>query len=169
MLRSLVFSTVIVLGLCWTTTRAQGAAWPTEQGVYTSSNAKQIPAFPTKLAGFQPRPGEDYFGENFRSTGTVTVDEDDDWQFIEDFPYSGIDCIAGVYTLRWQLSDPAVKIRTAIENPGNKPPPPMPTGSFGYMYGSSCTQPRFKFVSSTGKNKATSIDVLYEIRFWKTA
>ena len=147
---------------------AQSGSWPKEQGVYTAATAKQIPAFPAKLAGFQPRPGEDYFGETFPSTGTVTVAEDDDWEFIEDFSYSGIDCIAGVYTLRWQLSDPAVTIRTAIENPRDKPPPPMPTGSFGYMYGSSCTQPRFKFVSSTGKNKAISVVVQYEIKFWKT-
>ncbi len=168
MLRNLVLLVVNVIA-CSTIVLAMGPAWPKEQGVYTAATAKQIPGFPTKLVGFQPRTGEDYFGETFASTGMVTVGEDDDWEFIEDFPYSGIDCIAGVYTLRWQLSDPAVKIQTTIENPGNKPPPPMATGSFGYMYGSSCTQPRFRFVSSTGKNKANSADVSYEVRFWKTA
>ncbi len=163
---SIVIVLLLTAGMSAT---AFGDSWPKEQGVYTAITFEKVPAFPVKLAGYRALDGEDFFGEDVQLSGVMTVDDGAGWQMIDEFPSSSIDCIAGAYMVRWQVSDPYVTVQSAIDNPRDTPPPPIKTGSFGYMYGSSCTEPRFKFAASKGKTKAESVDIKYELKFWKTA
>jgi hypothetical protein len=43
------------------------------------------------------------------------------------------------------------------------------TGSFGYMFGTNCEQPLFKFASTVKGNKSNLVDIYYELKFWQAA
>jgi len=45
----------------------------------------------------------------------------------------------------------------------------MKIGSFGYMSGTNCEQPMFKFSGAVNGDKSTLVDVYYELKFWQAA
>jgi len=72
--------------------------------------------------------------------------------------------------LRWRSANPAVRISTGIaNNTYDQGISEVKTGAYGYMYGSNCDQPYFKFANTTSGNESTLVDIYYEIKFWQAA
>ena len=70
--------------------------------------------------------------------------------------------------IRWRLSDPNVRVQSSVRFTKDTSAT-MKTGSFGYMSGTNCEQPMFKFAGTVNGNKSTLVDVYYELKFWQAA
>jgi hypothetical protein len=152
--------------------------WPRKAGVYLANSSETIPAFPSSLRGYRSEPGMDFWGKPFTTRGTIRVFQDKGWQSIWQFPSTMNGCSAGVFMLRWRSGDAGIPVQSST---GTSPDAPgdAKTGSFGYMTGSNCEEPLFKFTDHLdrakypevvrGQRVSYLVDVHYELKFWQAA
>lgn len=141
-------------------------SWPKDKGEYIATSSEGIPAFPRTLSGYRSENGKDFWDKPFPSRGTVRIFQGNDWQGLPSFPNTMNGCSSGVFMIRWRSSDPNVRVQSSVRYSKNTSGT-MKDGSFGYMSGTNCEQPMFKF-GSTG-DKSTLVDVYYELKFWQAA
>ena len=142
-------------------------AWPEEHGEYIATSSETIPHFPETLSGFRPaEENKDFWNRPFPVQGLIRLFEGDDWQGIPKFPNTMNDCSDGFFMIRWRSSDPNVGVRSSVRY-SSKSKAKEKTGIFGYMSGTNCEQPMFKFGDAV--NEATLVDVYYELKFWQAA
>jgi len=144
-------------------------AWPKQEGVYIATSSERIPLFPRKLSGYRSENDKDFWNKPFPSRGSMRVFEGGDWEGLQNFPNTMNGCAAGVFIIRWRLSDPEVRVQSSARFSSTDTPATMKTGTFGYMSGSNCEQPMFKFAGTVSGNKSTLVDVYYELKFWQAA
>ena len=70
--------------------------------------------------------------------------------------------------IRWRLSNPNVLVQSSVRY-SKDVKAEMKAGSFGYMSGTNCEQPMFKFAGARNFDKSTLVDVYYELKFWQAA
>lgn len=144
--------------------------WPQALGVYIARSSEEIPLFPSALSGFRSEDGKDFWGRPFSSTGTIRVFQGNDWEGIWKFPNTMNGCSSGVFMIRWRSADVNVGIQASAANNAvvaarSQPKPQV----FGYMSGTNCEQPMFKFPDGPNRDGATLVDVYYELKFWQAA
>jgi hypothetical protein len=139
--------------------------WPKNKGLYLAASSETIPVFPRALSGFRSENNKDFWDHTFTCRGSIRVFEGKGWTGVPDFPATMNGCSHGVFMIRWRSSLPiesALGFHELTVSSGPK------RGAFGYMYGTNCDQPMFKFVSTAG-NRSTLTDVFYELKFWQAA
>jgi hypothetical protein len=142
--------------------------WPKNLGAYIAMTSEGIPLFPSTLSGFRSEDGKDFWNKPFPTKGSIRIFQGKDWDGIRKFPNTVNGCSSGVFMIRWRSADPNVRIKTSATNNAavasrsrTKP------GVFGYMSGTNCDQPLFKFGESS--DGATLVDVYFELKFWQAA
>ena len=128
-------------------------AWPEQKGVYVSTSGEAIPNFPSTLSGYRSEDNEDFWNKPFPIRGSIRLFGGNDWQAIPKFPNTMNGCSAGVFMIRWRSADPDVRVRASVRyssesKAGEK------IGIFGYMSGTNCEQPMFKFAETLNRSKA---------------
>lgn len=142
--------------------------WPKKRGVYTATSSETIPVFPRALSGFRSKNNKDFWDHTFACRGSIRIFEGGGWTGIPDFPSTTNGCSHGVFMIRWrsglpiQSAEGVYEFREFSASSGPK------TGTFGYMYGTNCDQPMFKFAGTSG-NRSNLTDVFYELKFWQAA
>lgn len=135
-----------------------------KEGVNIVSSSEAIPAFPSSLSGYRVvEHNKDYYGNSFEWNGWIRVFASNDWEGIYEFPHTMNGCSHGVYMIRWRTFSPDCQIDTKVTYP--HPQSVIKRGSFGYIMGSNCDEPLFKFATSN----SSYIDIFYEISFWNAA
>jgi hypothetical protein len=140
--------------------------WPQTMGEFRAMSRDRIPVFPRALSGYVSEPGKDFAGKPYPIRGSVRVEDGSEWKGLRHFPRAKNGCSFGVFMLRWRLSDPAIRVYSTIDNP-TKSTPNVATGAYGYMYGTMCDKPQFKFANATKPNWSNRVDVFYELKFWE--
>lgn len=140
--------------------------WPNEQGVYIAETTEAIPSFPGILSGYRSEGNRDFWNKPFPIEGSIRVFDGGDWTGIWKFPSTMNGCSSGVFMIRWRSADPSVRIRASVRHSSTSDGDEK-TGTFGYMSGSNCEQPMFKFGES--RHDGTLVDVYYELKFWRAA
>ena len=138
---------------------SQGGSWPSDLGTYRTSSSAGIPAFPKRLEGFRPR------GD--AQSGIIRVFEGKGWTGIHEFEVGANGCSHSMMMVRWRSAN-AITIQTSTAGSHiDESAPDAPASTHGYMFGSRCDQPAFKF----GKTEGTStlVDVFYEVQHWDAA
>ena len=157
-----VMLTAFSAGLSSPTARSP---WPKKRGVYTATSSETSPLFPLALSGYRSENNKDFWDHTFASKGSIRIFEGGGWTGIPDFPATMSGCSHGVFMVRWRTGLPiesALGFHERTVSTGPK------TGAFGYMYGTNCEQPMFRFVRTAG-NSSTLTDVFYELKFWQAA
>lgn len=147
--------------------------WTKNGGVNIAASSAAIPAFPRLLSGFRPAgKSKDYWdnelSEDFKLKGTIRVHEGGDWDGIYEFPYTMNSCSAGVFMIRWRSANPDVLVESTVAH-SPETASRGKTGKFGYMYGTNCEQPLFKFGRALNGNESNLVDIYYELKFWQAA
>jgi hypothetical protein len=142
--------------------------WPQQMGEYIATSSQDIPFFPGTLSGYRSEDGRDFWGNPFPSRGTIRIFQGDDWQGLMDFPNTMNGCSAGVFMIRWRLSDSGVLVQSSVRH-SSKVGDSIKSGAFGYMWGTNCEQPMFKFAGTINNNESTLVDIYYELKFWQAA
>ena len=171
MIKNFKYSAAITMCILVLTHFASSQVWPTRQGVYIATSSSSIPVFPRVLRKFRfAGKNKDYWGKSFDADRSTRIFEGNDWEELYKFPHTMNHCSDGVWMLRWRSANSAVRISTGIANntyyqgvSNGK------TGTYGYMYGTNCEQPYFKFSRATRGNGSNLVDIYYEIKFWKAA
>jgi hypothetical protein len=80
--------------------------------------------------------------------------------------------------VRWRSADPGIPIQSSVRY-SSSTSGETKTGGFGYMSGTNCEQPMFKFTDTLNPNKYPPIirghrvtylvDIYYELKFWQAA
>ena len=166
------FNLIGVLLICLVMTSTV-FCWPKAYGVYTAKSSALIPAFPRTLSEFRTAGrNKDYWDESFDTKGTLRVFEGEDWTEIYTgetvFPHTMNKCSDGVFMIRWRSANPSVRIATSVGN-NTEVLSDSKVSSYGYIYGTNCEQPYFKFNGVSRGNGATLADVYYDIKFWQAA
>lgn len=143
--------------------------WPTQQGVYIADSSEAIPHFPSALSGFKSEDGKDFWGNKFASSGSIRVVEGSAWEVIPDFPQTMNHCGEGMFMIRWRSGNSDVVINSTLGYSPDKTSSQAKIGSFGYMLGTNCDQPMFKFSPARNGNDSNVADVHYELKFWGAA
>jgi hypothetical protein len=143
--------------------------WPRNKGEYIAASSEGIPLFPSTLSGYRSEGEKDFWNKTFPSRGSLRIFQGNDWLGIHNFPNTMNGCSAGVFMIRWRLSDPEVRVQSSVRYSSKDESATTKTGTFGYMSGSNCEQPMFKFDSTVRGNKSTLVDVYYELKFWQAA
>jgi hypothetical protein len=143
-------------------------SWPEKHGEYVAASSEAIPLFPPTLGGYRFENDKDFWGRAFPSKGSIRVFQGEDWQGLHNFPNTMNGCSAGVFMIRWRLSDPEVRVQSSVRY-SSKVGDTTKTGAFGCMSGTNCDQPMFKFAGTINGNQSTLVDVYYELKFWQTA
>ena len=141
-------------------------AWPRSMGEFTVASRDRIPPFPRALKGYVSEQGKDIAGKPYPMRGRIHVEDVNGWKGLRHFPKTKNGCSFGVYMLRWSVSDPATRVYSTIDNP-RWSTPNVATGAYGYMYGTVCDKPQFKFAKATKPNWPGLADVVYEVKFWE--
>ncbi|MGA9600483.1 MAG: hypothetical protein WBS22_09570 [Methylocystis sp.] len=138
------------------------------QNGFTSVYAanEDIPPFPEALAGWkQTPPGRDFWGEAAKSSGVVHVGEgNNEWTHIPEFLPSQNDCDTGIFLVRWKTKDTDAAVdsgllfATAVDD--------VKSGSFGFLGGSNCHEPIFRFKATNNRRTHNNVDIIYEVRFY---
>jgi hypothetical protein len=113
-----------------------------------------------------------YWNEPYTLHGNLRIFEGSDWATIYNFPYSGNHCGEGLFMIRWRTSNPDVRIASNVAyspDPSYNDSKKAKTGSFGYMLGTNCEQPLFKFAGTVKGNESNLVDIYYELKFWQAA
>jgi hypothetical protein len=142
--------------------------WPKGKGEYIATSSETIPPFPRTLSGYRSEKDKDFWDKPFQSKGTVRTFQGNGWQGLPHFPNTMNGCSSGVFMIRWRSSDPSVVVQSSVRY-SKDTPATMKAGSFGYMSGTNCEQPMFKFGSARNGDKSTLVDVYYELKFWQAA
>jgi hypothetical protein len=143
-------------------------SWPEKHGEYVAASSEAIPLFPPTLVGYRFENDKDFWGRAFPSKGSIRVFQGNDWQGLHNFPNTMNGSSAGVFMIRWRLSDPEVRVQSSVRY-SSKVGDTMKIGAFGYMSGTNCDQPMFKFAGTINGNQSTLVDVYYELKFWQAA
>lgn len=144
--------------------------WPQPLGVYTASSSETIPGFPSELSGYRFEASKDFWGKPFSENGSIRIFQGSGWQGIHKFPATMNGCSSGVFMIRWRSAytempvESSLRSYNAVAEVDTKPP-----HGFGYMSGTNCEQPMFKFPDKPNPNGATLVDVYYELKFWRAA
>lgn len=147
--------------------RERRLAWPKEKGAYIAVSSEAIPPFPDTLTGFRPAGDDkDFWSKPFPAKGSIRVFVGNDWQGIPEFPSTMNGCSHGVFMIRWGSAHNNMGVRSSVRH-SSKSKGDEKTGMFGYMSGTNCEQPMFKFGGR--HNGATLVDVYYELKFWQAA
>lgn len=142
-------------------------AWPDEKGEYIAGSSEAIPYFPDKLSGFRTAGDDkDFWSKPFPLRGSIRLFEGKDWDGIPNFPHTMNGCSHGVFMIRWRSADPNVRIRSSVRH-SSKSHSDEKVGIFGYMSGTNCEQPMFKFADS--RHEGNLVDLFYELKFWRAA
>jgi hypothetical protein len=144
-------------------------SWPKKQGVYIAKSSATTPAFPRTLSGFRSENNKDFWGNSFKSSGSLRVFEGAGWEAIYEFPNTQNQCSAGVFMIRWRVANPNVRVVSAIGYSTDNPYTRASASGHGYMYGTNCEQPMFRFADNVRDDGANLVDVYYELKFWQAA
>ena len=140
--------------------------WPQTMGEFSARSRDRIPLFPRALSGYASEAGKDFAGKPYPIRGSISVADGGEWTGLRHFPRTKNGCSFGVFMLRWRVSDPAIRVYSTIDNP-RKSTANVATGAYGYMYGTICDKPQFKFANATKPNWPNRGDVFYELKFWE--
>ncbi len=145
--------------------------WPKEFGAYVTASSEEIPVFPSTLSGFRSEDRKDFWGKPFSTTGWIRIFQGSDWEGIREFPHTMNGCSHGVFMIRWRSGDPNIRVHpVAAYSAAVASWPEVKTGVFGYMSGTNCEQPMFKFADTICRVQGTLlIDLFYELKFWQAA
>jgi hypothetical protein len=146
--------------------------WPTQPGANVTTSSESIPPFPERLSGFISEAGKDFWGKPFPSRGTMRIFQGQSWQGIPNFPNSMNHCGSGAFMIRWRSANPDVRAQSSARYrsvQSSEISESIKTGAFGYMSGTNCEQPMFKFGGTINKNASTLVDIYYELKFWQAA
>jgi hypothetical protein len=159
----------VVLPLTATSQRSPDSPmWPKQAGAYIATSSEAIPAFPKQLSGYRSEEGKDFWSKPFSTKGTLRVFRGNDWQGIGKFPNTMNGCSSGVFMIRWRSAYPTDRIESTVAYSAAVASGSAPkTGVFGYMSGTNCEQPMFKFAGSSSGD--TLVDIYYELKFWQAA
>jgi len=150
-------------------TKINVAPWPMHPGVYIATSSETIPHFPHELSGYRAAGNKDYWDRSFVTQGSIRIFEGNDWEPIPDFPLTMNHCSDGVFMIRWRSANPEVLIASALSYHYLNEIYTTETGKFGYMQGTNCEEPMFKFVGTLKGNESNIVDVYYELKFWQAA
>lgn len=144
------------------TAPAVAAAWPPLQdGSHALANASgEPPPFPVTV------PGYTLSGAVTRET--VRVFEDNDYSELTDFPYTMNGCAQQRFYVRWRSLNPnAVALAAEVYNDNGDfiVDSKVASGRVGWMSSYGCTEPGFKFRSST--DGSTLFDIVVEYQRWE--
>ncbi len=82
-------------------------------------------------------------------------------------------CDSGMFMVRWRTGYPDIHVSSILGYYDGTVTSRMEarakTGSFGYMQGTNCEQPMFKFAGARKGNGATLVNIYYELKFWQAA
>jgi len=145
------------------------SSWPEDRGVYVTDSSQSIPTFPDALDGYQTENNKDFWGKPFSSKGTLRIFDSNGWTGIQDFPNTMNGCSAGVFMIRWRSACPKVLIASTLGYSPEVTYGEAKTGGFGYMYGTNCEQPLFRFAETHNNNETSLVDIYYELKFWHAA
>lgn len=147
--------------------RRRRLAWPADTGAYIAASGEAIPPFPDTLTGFRPvGDDKDFWNKPFPAKGSVRVSVGNGWQGIPNFPNTMNGCSHGIFMMRWRSENSDVLVRSSMRHAAVTKGREK-AGAFGYMTGTNCEQPMFKF--GRANNRATLVDVFYELKFWQAA
>lgn len=145
-------------------------SWPQQLGVYTAFSSETIPAFPLELNGYRFEGGKDFWGKSFSENGTIRVFQGSGWQGIHKFPATMNGCSHGVFMIRWRSAHPDTPVESSVRSYNAAVATDTKAAQgFGYMSGTNCEQPMFKFSDEPNRHGATLVDVHYELKFWQAA
>jgi hypothetical protein len=144
-----------------------GPTWPENQGVYVATSSETIPPFPSALRGYRASSDKDYWGRSFAILGSIRIFDGNDWEPIPDFPLTMNHCTDGVFMIRWRSANPDVLIATALGYHYSGIIYDTKTGIFGYMQGTNCEEPMFKFAGTLNEDETNVVDIYYELKFWQ--
>ena len=142
----------------------------------TIKQAKEMPSQPTKIKGWEYKSNQDYWGSAFKGTGEIRVFDDGKPQSVLDcmsassgciqFPATQNSCSSGIFILRWRSMNPDVQIAATTQFAGllNKD---WKEGTKGYLIGTNCHAPLFKFHSVSNKNGSSLADIRFDVRMWR--
>jgi hypothetical protein len=136
------------------------------KGVFVTTSSEVIPPFPLRLSGYRSEENKDFWNKPFPLRGSIRVFNEKPLEGIPDFPNTMNGCSSGVFMIRWRSADPNVLIESSVRYSSDVPGETK-TGVFGYMSGTNCEQPMFRFRRSANGN--TLVDVYYELKFWQAA
>jgi hypothetical protein len=163
---------ILVLIAGWQAVAAQAqrstVEWPKDKGAYIATSSESIPTFPRTLSGYRSENDKDFWDKPFLSRGTVRIFQGNGWQGLPKFPNTMNGCSSGVFMIRWRLSNANVLVQSSVRYSKNVEAETK-TGSFGYMSGTNCQQPMFKFEGTRNGDESTLVDVYYELKFWQAA
>ena len=143
--------------------------WPTQEGVYVVDSSETIPPFPATLSGYKSDDGKDYWGDPTKTSSSIRVFEGGDWELIPNFPLAGNHCGEGMFMLRWRSGNPHIEIKSTLGPSPQQTSTDTKLGSFGYLLGTNCDQPMFRFSAAKNGDESTLADVHYEVKFWYAA
>ena len=145
--------------------------WPKDFGAFIGASSEEIPAFPSTLSGFRSQDGKDFWSKPFSTKGYIRAHQGNDWEGIWKFPCTMNGCSHGVFMIRWRSADPVIRIHSVVAySSAVISRPEVKTGTFGYMSGTNCEQPMFKFADSIYRVQGSLlVDVFYELKFWQAA
>jgi len=159
---------VIAWGSLATAVAIAAPGWPIQQGAYVTTLSESIPLFPQRLSGYRSEVGQDFWGKPFPSRGSMRIFQGQDWRGIPEFPNSMNGCSSGLFMIRWRSADPETRVQSSArynEEFGGA----VKTGTFGYMSGTNCEKPMFKFGNTVNKYGPNLVDIYYELKFWQAA
>src|SRR5713226_8658379 len=163
-------STLLALG-----GRSQQSAvsleWPKDLGAYIATSSEEIPLISSTLSGFRSENGKDFWGKPFSTRGSIRISQGGDWEGIWKFPNTMNGCSHGVFMIRWRSADPNIRAHSVVAySAAVASRSEVKTGIFGYMSGTNCEQPMFKFADALYRIRGTFlVDLFYELKFWQAS
>jgi hypothetical protein len=163
-------STLLALG-----GRSQQSAvrldWPKAFGAYIANSSEETPLFPSTLSGFRSENGKDFWDKPFPIKGSIRLGQGGEWQGIGKFPNTMNGCSHGVFMARWRSADPNIRVHSIVAySAAVASRSEARTGVFGYMSGTNCEQPMFRFADALYRIRGTLlVDLFYELQFWQAA
>jgi hypothetical protein len=120
--------------------------------------SQSVPAFPSSISGTS-RLGS--------CRTTVRLFEGDRWSYIPEWrgPSANL-CYEHVWAVRWRSANPDVTVRAGAYAVPDITIERAKPGGAGYISGTSCNAPEFKFGSAINGNESNLVDVYVEWRGW---
>lgn len=150
-------------------TRRTRTPWPKKQGAYVSTSSETIPDFPRALSGYRSEVNTDFWGNSFKTRGSLRVFEGQGWETIYEFPNTQNGCSAGLFMIRWRVANPNVRVASAVGYSTDNPYTRARASNYGYMFGTNCEQPMFRYADNVKDDGSNLVDVYYELKFWQAA
>jgi hypothetical protein len=145
-------------------------SWPKQSGTYIAPSSETIPPFPSEWSGYRFAAGTDFWGKPFSESGTIRVFQGGGWHGILNFPATMNGCSSGVFMIRWRSAHPDTPVESSVRSYNAAVAvDTKPAQGFGYMSGTNCEQPMFRFPDEPNRHGATLVDVYYELKFWQAA